>query len=572
MANKLIYGDNLDVLRDRPDLIPTGSVDLVYLDPPFNSSRSYNVLFKNENGAESDAQIEAFEDTWHWTRNGAEATYRYLVLNTNDDISKMIAAMRSFIGENQMMAYIVMMTARLIELHRVLKPTGSLHLHCDPTASHYLKVILDTIFGPDNFRSDITWKRHSAHNNATVNVAAVTDTILYYVRSGKATFNTQYVPYSESYVKEFFRYLDEQGRRYTVNSLKNPSVRPNLMYEYKGYPSPPTGWTCTREKMEEYDRQGRLEFPKNPDGRIRLRYFLDDMPGAPVTNLWDDIPALAGQHSERLGYPTQKPLVLLERIIKMSTNPGDVVLDPFCGCGTAVAAAQKLDRQWIGIDITSLAVALMKYRLDDMYPGIAYQVEGEPKDMDGARDLAIRDRYQFQWWALSLIKAQPLGGSIGSRDGKKGSDKGVDGVINFLDDNSGQPKRVIVQVKSGNVKSGDIRDLKGVLDREQAAMGIFLTLELPSGDMEKEATVAGYYHSPGWHKDFPRLQILTIGDLLKGNARVEMPPEHQTFKQAQRVKRQPDHAQAILFGTADTDAGDMDDEIDYEDDDVASQG
>jgi site-specific DNA-methyltransferase (adenine-specific) len=303
-----------------------------------------------------------------------------------------------------------------------------------------------------------------------------------------------------------------------------------------------------------------------------LRYFLDDMPGAPVTNLWDDIPALAGQHSERLGYPTQKPLVLLERIIKMSTNPGDVVLDPFCGCGTAVAAAQKLDRQWIGIDITSLAVALMKYRLDDMYPGIAYQVEGEPKDMDGARDLAIRDRYQFQWWALSLIKAQPLGGSIGSRDGKKGSDKGVDGVINFLDDNSGQPKRVIVQVKSGNVKSGDIRDLKGVLDREQAAMGIFLTLELPSGDMEKEATVAGYYHSPGWHKDFPRLQILTIGDLLKGNARVEMPPEHQTFKQAQRVKRQPDHAQAILFGTADTDAGDMDDEIDYEDDDVASQG
>lgn len=543
MANMLWYGDNLPILRER---IPSASVDLIYLDPPFNSSRSYNVLFKSESGSESDAQITAFEDTWHWN-HAAEEAYYHLVTQGPDRIAKMIAAMRNFIGDNQMMAYLTMMTVRLVELHRVLKPTGSLYLHCDPTASHYLKVILDTIFGAENFRADITWKRHSAHNNATVNVGAVTDTILYYGRSSTVTFNTLYAPYSESYVKEFFRSVDERGRRYTVNSLKNPSYRPNLMYEYKGYPSPPTGWTCTREKMEEYDRQGRLEFPKTPTGRIRLRYYLDDMPGTPVTNLWDDIPALSGQHAERLGYPTQKPLALLERIIEMSTNPGDVILDPFCGCGTAIAAAQKLGRQWIGIDITHLSIALMKYRLKAMFPGIDVPVQGEPKDLGAAQQLAQDDRYQFQWWALSLIRAQPLGGQEGSKVGKKGSDKGIDGVIAFIDDNSGQPKRVLVQVKSGHVKSGDIRDLKGTMQREGAPIGVFLTLEDPSRDMLTEATTAGFYHSPGWGKDYPALQVLTIDEVMLGRAAVQMPPEYQTFKQAQRVTISATHAQTALF-------------------------
>jgi site-specific DNA-methyltransferase (adenine-specific) len=286
------------------------------------------------------------------------------------------------------------------------------------------------------------------------------------------------------------------------------------------------------------------------------------MPGAPVTNLWDDIPALAGQHAERLGYPTQKPLALLERIIKMSTNPGDVVLDPFCGCGTAIAAAQKLGRQWIGIDITSLSIALMKYRLDAMFPSITYQVEGEPQDMDGAIDLAKRDRYQFQWWALSLIRAQPLGGEVGSRTGKKGSDQGIDGIKAFFDDNSGQPKRIIVQVKSGHVKAGDVRDLVGTVEREKAAIGVFITLEDSTRDMRTEATTAGFYHSPGWNRDFPKLQILTVAELLKGPSRVDMPPEYLTWKQAQRVASDPTHAQAALFG-----AGvDVDDDSGLDDD------
>jgi site-specific DNA-methyltransferase (adenine-specific) len=226
---------------------------------------------------------------------------------------------------------------------------------------------------------------------------------------------------------------------------------------------------------------------------------------------------------------------------------------------TAVAAAQKLGRQWIGIDITNLSIALMKYRLDKMFPGITYQVEGKPRDMDGAMDLEKRDRYQFQWWALWLVKAQPLGGQSGSRTGKKGSDRGIDGVITFFDDNSDQPKRAVVQVKSGHVKSDDIRDLVGTVERETAAMGVFITLEEPSRDMVTEAVTAGHYHSPGWNKDYPRLQILTVADLLKGQARVEMPPEFQTFQQVRPV---PTHAQVALFG-----AGNVDESADDADDD-----
>jgi DNA modification methylase len=391
--NTLFYGDNLKVLRE---YIATESIDLIYLDPPFNSSRSYNVLFKDESGTGSEAQITAFEDTWHWNQ-AAEQTYRELVTQSPDHISKMIAALRDFIGANQMTAYLVMMTIRLVELHRVLKSTGSLYLHCDQTASHYLKVILDTIFDPHNFRNEITWKRTSAHNDPK-RYGRNTDTILYYSKTG------------------------------------------------------------------------------------------------------------------------------------------DFVLDPFCGCGTAIAAAQKLGRKWIGIDITYLAIALMKYRLEGMFSGIHIDVKCEPEDIGGARQLAHDDRYQFQWWALSLIRAKPQGGQEGSKTGKKGSDKGIDGVITFIDDAYNKPKRVIVQVKSGHVKSGDIRDLIGTVEQEKAAIGVFITLETPTRDMLSTAISAGFYHSPGWNKDYPRIQIITIDDLLQHRAEVQMPPQYGTFKQAQKVR------------------------------------
>ncbi len=549
-ANRLYYGDNLTILRD---YIPSASVDLIYLDPPFNSNRSYNVLFKNESGVESDAQITAFEDTWHWTP-ATEQTYTHLVTHTNDDISKMIAAMRSFIGENQMMAYLVMMTARLVELHRVLKPTGSLYLHCDPTASHYLKVIMDTIFGAERFVNEIIWERTTTKGLAFTRFPTNHDLIFRYAKSDTWTWHPQYAPHDPKYIEDFYRHIEPgTGRRYQLDNLANPNKdRPNLTYEFLGVTRV---WRWTKERMQEAYEQG-LVVQSHPGAIPRLKRYLDEQEGTPVSDVWTDIRPIQSQAAERLGYPTQKPLALLERIISASSNLGDVVLDPFCGCGTAIAAAQKLERQWIGIDITHLSIALMKYRLNAMFPRAQYEVIGEPKDVGAARQLAQDDRYQFQWWALSLIEAQPLGGQEGSKVGKKGSDKGIDGVIPFLDDGSGQPKRVIVQVKSGHVKSDDIRDLKGVMQREKAPIGVFITLEDPSADMKTEATTTGFYHSPGWHKDYPALQILTIADLLAGRAQVQMPPDYATFKRAQRVPTAPSAAQAGLFADVEADGDD----------------
>lgn len=534
-SNTLFYGDNLEILRE---YTADQSIDLVYLDPPFNSSRNYNVLFKDESGKESESQITAFEDTWHWNQ-AAELTYHALVTNAPPHVGQMIGALRGFVGANQMMAYLVMMAVRLVELHRVLKPTGSLYLHCDPTASHYLKVVLDTIFGPANFRNEIVWKRKTGRGDTggtSRKFGTATDLLLFYGKSEATTFHQLYRIPNPDYVKQFFRYTDGNGRRYRSADLSSPSPRANLRYDYKGYKPPQNGWAISREKMEEWDRTGRIIFPKSMDGRIQRKRYLDEYLGETVQNLWDDIGPIGPQAQERLGYPTQKPLALLERVISASSNPGDVVLDPFCGCGTAIAAAQKLERRWIGIDITHLSIALQKYRLENMFPGIKFNVIGEPEDIGAARQLAQDDRYQFQWWALSLTRAKPLGGQEGSKEGKKGSDKGIDGVIAFVDDASGKAKRVLVQVKSGHVKSGDIRDLVGTVQREGAALGVFITLELPSRDMQTEATMAGFYHSPGWNLDYPKLQILTIADLLAGRATIKMPPEAGTFKQAQRVQ------------------------------------
>lgn len=535
-ANTLFYGDNLKILRN--DIL-SESVDLIYLDPPFNSSRNYNVLFKDESGTDSEAQIMAFEDTWHWNIT-AEQTYAELLTEAPDQVAKVMEAMRGFVGTNQMMAYLVMMTARLVELHRVLKPTGSLYLHCDPTASHYLKIILDAIFGGQNFQNEIIWKRTSAHSDTkqgnVVHMGRIHDIVLFYTKSPLACREELYLPYSENYIKSFYRHTDPDGRRYRLGDLTGPggAAKGNPQYEFLGVTR---YWRYTPEKMQALYEQGRIIQTK-PGTVPAYKRYLDEMPGVPLQDLWDDILPLGAQAAERLGYPTQKPLVLLERIIQASSNPGDVVLDPFCGCGTAIAAAQKLDRKWIGIDITHLSIALQKYRLEAMFPGITFDVRGEPKDMGAARKLASDDRYQFQWWALSLVRARPLGGVEGSREGKKGSDKGIDGVIAFIDDASNKAKRVIVQVKSGHVKSGDIRDLVGTIQREQAALGIFITLEEPSREMLKEAVSAGFYRSLGWGVDYPKVQILTIEALLRQEAAVKMPPQFGTFKQAQREKLQ----------------------------------
>ena len=543
MRNTLYYGDNLAILRD---YIADESVDLIYLDPPFNSARSYNVLFKHESGDAAEAQVKAFDDTWHWGQE-AEHTYHELVTKGLPPVADMIGAMRQFIGDNQMMAYLVMMAARLAELRRVLKPTGSLYLHCDPTASHYLKVILDTIFGAQNLRNEIVWKRTNAHNDAARKFPDLNDSIFYYTKTSEYTFTVQYVPYSDNHIQTSYRHIDSDGRRYASRDLRSPNPRPNLTYNYKGYKPHPNGWSISRELMEQYDSEGRLIFPSSKEGRIRLKVYLDDMPGVPVGNIWDDIPPIQSQAAERLGYPTQKPVALLERIVSASSNPGDVVLDPFCGCGTTIAAAQKLGRHWIGIDITNLAISLQKYRLQDAYgleAGRDYLVIGEPKDLASATQLAQDSRHQFEWWALSLIRAQPINpGDSSGKKGKKGADRGIDGQIVFIDDSGGKPKRILVQVKSGHVSASIVRDLRGVIEREGAAMGVLITLDPPSQPMKTEAASAGYYNSPGWGRDYPRLQILTVEGLLAGVERLDRPPAAVTFKQAQKEKPEQDTQQ-----------------------------
>jgi site-specific DNA-methyltransferase (adenine-specific) len=539
-TNTLYYGDNLVILREH---IANESVDLIYLDPPFNSNRSYNVLFKDESGHEADAQITAFDDAWHWGE-AAEGTYHELVTKGSPNVSAMISAMRQFIGANQMMAYLVMMAARLVELHRVLKPTGSLFLHCDPAASHYLKALLDTIFGYDNFRNEIVWMRTTSKSLMTRKLPDNHDVIFSYQKSEDATWNLDaaFLPYDLGNLDEKtakkYTHLDPDGRLYQLTDLTNPNPdRPNLTYEFLGITKV---WRWTKDRMQAAYEAGLVIQP-SPGAVPRYKRYLDEQRGKPLGDVWTDIPPINSMAAERLGYPTQKPLSLLERIINLSTNKNDVVLDPFSGCGTAISAAQKLGRCWIGIDITNLAIAMHKNRLKDMFgllPGKDYQVVGEPEDLASARQLAQDDRYQFQWWALSLIQARPIGGEEGNKKGKKGSDKGIDGVITFIDDRSEKPKRVIIQVKSGHVKSGDIRDLRGVIERENdAAIGVFITLEKPTGDMVTEAVSAGYYTSELWQQKYPRIQILTVEELLNG-AQIKMPPSALgSFKKAQKIKK-----------------------------------
>src|SRR5258708_7811735 len=454
--NTLYYGDNLFILREH---IPSESVDLIYLDPPFNSSRNYNVLIKDELVTVCEAQIEAIEDTWHWNLE-AEHTYSELLTEAPDHIVKMIESLRDFIGDNQMMAYLVMMAARLLELHRVLKRTGSLYLHCDPTASHYIKMILDTIFDPQNFRNEIIWRRTTSKGLMSRGLARNHDVILSYQMSDTSTWNDDavFTAYDLDDLDEKtagkYRHRDADGRLYELKDLTNPNPdRPNLTYEFLGITKV---WRWTRERMQAAYDAGLIVQP-HPGAVPRYKRYLDELRGKPLADVWTDIDPINSQAKERLGYPTQKPEALLERIIRLATHPGDVVLDPFCGCGTAIAAAQKLGRRWIGIDITHLAIALEKYRMEAMFPGIKFKVVGEPADIGAARKLAQDDRYQFQWWSLSLIRARPLGGQEGSREGKKGSDKGIDGVIAFIDENTGKANRELLQVKSGHVNSSYIR-------------------------------------------------------------------------------------------------------------------
>jgi site-specific DNA-methyltransferase (adenine-specific) len=424
------------------------------------------------------------------------------------------------------MAYLAMMAVRLIELHRVMKLTGSLYLHCDPAASHYLKLLLDSIFGGGRFRNEIVWKRTSGHADAK-GYGAAHDVILFYSAGDKFVWNDQFQPYDAGYVDQYYRYKDADGRRFMSGDASAAGLQGGgYDYEWQGIRRV---WRVPQETMERLVAEGRIFVTKN--GMPRIKRFLDEAKGLQAQDVWADIEALRSWHKERLGYPTQKPLALLERIISASSNPGDVVLDPFCGCGTAVHAAQKLGRQWVGIDITHLAISLIERRLKDAFADIKFEVHGTPKDIGGARDLAARDKYQFQWWAVSLVDAVPQGGQ------KKGADRGIDGIRWVrTGPKEGDVERVLVSVKGGdNVGVGMVRDLKGTMEREGAVGGLFLTLAEPTREMRREATASGFFDTGfGTH---PRLQIMTITELLAG-MRPDLPPlgRGEGFRRAPRER------------------------------------
>lgn len=458
----LYYGDNLPILRNT-DHFPDGSVDLIYLDPPFNSKKEYNLIYTEKSGKPSEAQVKAFSDFWRWD-DAAERTYAEIVQGevAPPDVAQLISSLRDTLRESDTMAYLVMMTVRLLELKRVLKQEGSIYLHCDPAASHYLKVVMDRIFGPHRFRREVIWRSGwvSGFKARAQNWVRNHDTLLYYTKSSTFTFNKDlaYVPHAEG-----------------------------------------------------YKRRGGGENPK----------------GVAMDDVWTDIysPWIMSFSKEKLGYQTQKPLALLERIIEVSSKPGDVVLDPFCGCGTAVVAAQRLKRKWIGIDITHLAVTLMRERLHrnfkNTYPSPKdVAVIGEPTDLEGARALAglVPDgRHQFEWWGLGLTGVRPV------NEKKRGSDKGIDGIRTFVADADGKIGTILAQVKSGHVTASQIRDLRGTMDDRSAAIGVFITLEEPTRPMTEAAVAAGFYDSMFWGKKFRRIQIITVERLLAGHV-LDLPP------------------------------------------------
>ena len=584
--NRLYYGNNLHVLRDRANF-PDACVDLIYLDPPFNSKRDYNLLFKSPKApaaggeaAYGAAQIEAFLDTWHWTQDVAEQEYDEIVKGPQTEVAKMMIALLDFLGRNDMTAYLVMMARRLLELHRVLKPTGSLYLHCDPTAAHYLKIVLDAVFGAENFRSEIIWRRSGAHNSAR-RYGPIHDTIFFYSKTENFCWNRIFSPYASEYIKTFFNKQDAKGR-FRTQTLTGAGTRngesgrvwrnydPTAKGRHWAFP----GSLADELAISELSLHEKLDYLADHgllvagDWLPEYRQYLNDSPGVPIQDIWAYQPFTSGSlygtaaptdhdvrwisdrnDPERLGYPTQKPLGLLQRIIRASSNPGDVVLDPFCGCGTAVHAAQKLQRRWVGIDITCLAISLIESRLQKAFPEqfgekgkrLAYDVIGTPKDLESARDLARRDKYQFQWWAVSLIdEAQPWQGK------KKGADTGIDGIRYFRDLDRKEVHTMLLSVKGGeNVGPAMVKDLIATLARDGADIGLFITLAAPTKAMIAEAAAAGFYESPNGKK-YPRLQPLTIAGLLDGTQRA-LHPDYEPDLGYKKAKAEASGEQSTLL-------------------------
>lgn len=531
--NALYFGDNLEILRK---YIPDESVDLVYLDPPFNSNKAYNIIFQDKSGKSSSAQIRAFEDTWYWTEETQTAFDEIMSGDYRVELKQMMQAFVDFMGTTDLMAYLIMMAIRLVELHRVLKPTGSLYLHCDPTASHYLKILMDQIFGLQCFKNEVVWKRIDAKGNVQKKFGWIHDRLLFYTKTKQWKWNQQYMDYDEEYVENFYNKVDDQGRRYMSGDLTAPMSRASKgqVYAWKGYTPPPSRcFVYNKEKMAEIEKQGRIEYTRN--GCPRFKRYLDEMIGNKCPDIWIDIKIAS--KDERLGYPTQKPLALLERVISASSNKGDVVLDPFCGCGTAVAAAEKLGRKWIGIDVTHLAISLIKKRMTEHFPEAKFETHGEPQSPESAKALFDQSPFQFESWAVSLLGGQPYK-STG------GGDTGIDGFLYFKDYEK-RFHRIIIEVKGGKFQPRDVRALAHVLGREKAPVGILIALNEPTRGMLKEAAALGKWQMPGSNREYPVLQICTIQDFFDGK-KPDLPDTSETLKKAKRVLRDKDKQPKLL--------------------------
>lgn len=382
MADDLLYhGDNLDVLRRH---VTDESVDLIYIDPPFNSNVDYNIRPAKHDGHRAVAHIKAFGDTWRWGPVSSSAFEEFATDGPRNAVAAM-EAFHYFLGGSDMLAYLAMMAPRLVELRRVLKPTGSFYLHCDPTASHYLKVLMDGIFGPENFRNEIVWKRSHAHNSSK-KFGPIHDIILFYSKSRAMKWYKTYQKYNSEYLSKHYGHVDPEGGRYKHENPSGAGLRNGVTGQpWRGIDPSAKGrhWAKMPDEMDRLDAEGLIHWPEKEGGWPYIKVYLDERKGAPAQDVWADIDPINMMATERLGYPTQKPEALLERIISASSKKGDVVLDPFCGCGTALAVAHRLGRSWIGIDINHMAIGLIESRLPDAFQATKRAAARTPMGADG---------------------------------------------------------------------------------------------------------------------------------------------------------------------------------------------
>ena len=532
----LYYGDNLEILRNK---IPDNSVDLCYIDPPFNSKRSYFQIYNNIGGSEDKAQAQAFVDTWTWDDRAIEG-YTEITTNLNGRFTKqaieLIRGLELVLGgktNNDLLAYLVHMTLRVTEIFRVLKPTGSFYLHCDPTASHYLKLVLDAVFvsqGGD-YQNEIIWQKIRYAKAQSLAFPKLHDVIFFYSKSKSFVFNRQYSEPDENYTKKYYSQVEpDTGRRYQLACFFQGGQGTAKWFGDRLLEPPPgKHWIWTQEKITDAMENGLLVFT-DPD-KPRVKKYLENHKGGTIGTIWTDIPPLNAVARERMGYPTQKPEALLERIIKASSNPGDVVLDAYCGCGTTVAVAERLNRQWIGIDITYHSIGLILKRLVDAYGEQILSeitVDGIPQDMAAARALANRYddrvRKEFEKWAvLTYTKNRAV------INEKKGADKGIDGVVYFAS-GPGKTERMVIQVKSGGANRGTIATLKGDMQRERAELALLITMDEPTKPMLEEAKNAGVYEHALMGRSYDRIRIVTVREMIEKDARIDLPLSYDAVK------------------------------------------